>query len=111
MTPSDDTYLPGMAAPKTVKRRHELAADRTIRDARANGLLQTGHSDDALVTTLRAIARQLDVAEATDKPYATAVLSRELRELLVSARLDPGARTTAGPDPFTSLVTALNDDA
>lgn len=111
MTGSSEEMLPGLAPKRRRKGRHEYAADRSIRDARDAGALSSGHSDDMLVSGIRAIARQLDVAEADDKPYATAALTRELREMLAAARMDPAARTPAAADPFASLAMALNDDS
>jgi hypothetical protein len=110
MTESNEAYLPGMKQPKRRKGRHELAADKSIREARESGLLIAGHADSLYASSLRALARQLDVAEANDKPYATATLARELREMLVSARMDPGSRAVTAADPFASLVLALGDD-
>ena len=96
--------LPG-SGPKR-KGRHERQTDAAIHAARARALLGPEHA--ALVTTLRALARSLDHAEATEQPYAVASVARELRACLIEARMSPGPQVEG--DGFAALMEALTED-
>ena len=65
-----------MTVAKGRKGRHEAATDKAIAAAQRDKRLTV--LDSVVVTTCRALARQLDVAEREGQPYATAAVAREL---------------------------------
>ena len=107
MTESFQDQLP-LSVRKGRKGRHERAADRTITVARADG--QLTDVDVLLTTALRALARQLDAAEREANAWAVAAITREIREMLHTAKLTASERVVTADDPFASFMQAMAAD-
>lgn len=85
--------------------RHERNVNDAIRAAGWDTL------DKATATVLRALARQLDVLEASPKESAgtAAYVGRELRETLRAARLTRDTRTDTGNNALDDLISGLHE--
>jgi len=88
--------------------RHEAAFDKAVRAARRRDLVDA--LDAPLVTTLRALYRELDTCEASGKVGTGAYVARTIVETLQALRLTRDTRTDldSDTDPLLDLL-ALND--
>jgi hypothetical protein len=83
--------------------RHERAVNVALGAATEAGTLLPTHG--ALVTTMRALGRQLDAAEQSDSPSAVVLVAKEIREQLVASGMMP----TSISDPFAELLEELQN--
>lgn len=86
------------------KGRHEIATDKAIAAAQRDKRLTV--IDSVVVTTCRALAHQLDVAERKGEPYATAAVARELLAACRAAGLVSDGADTG----LTEWLNALDDE-
>jgi len=93
-----------LTIPRGRKGRHEAATDKAIAAAQRDKRLTP--IDSAIVTTCRALARQLDVAERDAAPYATAAVSREL----LAACRAAGLMGDTGSSELTAWLDRLDDE-